>query len=225
MEGCKKVRMTYYNNFHGEVIKGQHVDAVLQSYFPVDYKGVFFDVGAFEPITISNSYHFEQNGWDVYCFEANTNLIPALKEHRKNVYNYAIYDTDKDSITFNAVTTPQCVGSKVAALSSIELDPRYMAKYGSAITNITHITVPQRRLDTIIKDENILVEKIDILQIDVEGGELKVLKGFDLARHQPKIILVEDIFNDTDLDQYIRSFGYVLDQSLDYNKFYLYSPQ
>ena len=93
-----------YTEFHGEYINNIHVDNILRNYFPdFNYRGIFLDVGAFEPIRISNSYHFEKNGWDVYCFEANTNKIPLLNQHRKNVFNYAIYDTDKDETIFNIV--------------------------------------------------------------------------------------------------------------------------
>ena len=52
-----------YSQFHGEVQNGKHVDETLREYFPdYNYKGVFFDVGAYEAINISNSYHFEKNG-------------------------------------------------------------------------------------------------------------------------------------------------------------------
>ena len=61
---------------------------MLRSYFPNKLNGDFFDVGAFEPVTISNSYHFEKNDWECYCFEANTQQIPLLKSVRKNVSNH-----------------------------------------------------------------------------------------------------------------------------------------
>ena len=89
----------YYEEFHGEVLEGIPVDKILRDYFAdYHYKGVFLDVGAFEPIRISNSYHFEKNGWDVFCFEANTDGIPHLQEYRENVFNYAIYDEDKEFV-------------------------------------------------------------------------------------------------------------------------------
>ena len=53
--------MEHYTQFHGEILENKHVDAILRNYFPdYTYKGVFVDVGAFEPIRISNSYHFEK---------------------------------------------------------------------------------------------------------------------------------------------------------------------
>ena len=70
-----------YENFHGEFSNGKYVDQTLREYFPdYNYLGTFIDVGAYEPINISNSYHFEKNGWNVYCLEANTILIDGLKK-------------------------------------------------------------------------------------------------------------------------------------------------
>ena len=45
--------MSIYSSFHGEIQNDKEVDKVLREYFPdYNYKGVFLDIGAFEPITI-----------------------------------------------------------------------------------------------------------------------------------------------------------------------------
>jgi FkbM family methyltransferase len=211
-----------YSHFHGEFQNGATCDQTLRSYFPdYDYKGVFVDVGAFDPITISNSYHFERNGWTTYCFEANPDLIPRLKEHRANVYNYAVSDHDKEKVTFNVVTS----SNWTAGFSAIKIDPRYIRKWGYSIQEMKTIEVEQRSLDSIIVKEQIPLEHIDILGIDVEGGELAVLKGLDIDKYQPKVILVEDVFNDKDLTDYLISKGYKLDKHISYNKYYLRSDE
>jgi Methyltransferase FkbM domain len=35
------------------------------------------------------------------------------------------------------------------------------------------------------------IERVDFFSLDVEGFELEVLKGLDLRRHRPKLILIE----------------------------------
>lgn len=207
--------------FHGENEAGEAPDATLRHYFPdFEYKGIFLDVGAFEPIKISDSYHFERNGWTVHCFEANSKLIPLLKEKRQNVHHYAISNEDKDNIEFNVVYTPTHERNWTAGLSAIKLDPRYMQTFGHAIKEIEKIIVNQRTLNTLLTSE-IAIDKIDILTIDVEGSELNVLKGIDLDKYAPKIIMVEDLFEDQELHQYLIDHGYKLDKRIVYNKFYL----
>ena len=213
--------MSIYKTFHGEFLENTYVDQILRDYFKdYEYKGVFFDVGAYEPINISNSYHFEKNEWDVYCFEANTNLIPGLKEYRKNVFNYAISNKNLDSVEFNVVHGSWGGGSYTAGISAINLDPLYMERFSSGIRSIEKIIVPQRTLNTLI-EEQIQIDHIDILQIDVEGGELDVLKGLDLQKYKPKVILIEDIFENKILNEYIKNFDYKLHKQILYNKFYI----
>lgn len=145
----------------------------------------------------------------------------GFKSERKNVYNYAISDTDADSVEFHSVQAGYGGGSGLAGLSAINLDPQYMANFGYSIRQITKITVPQKTLNTIISTEISHLSHIDILSIDVEGGELKVLKGLDLQKYNPRIILVENVFNSTELVDYILSQGYRLDKHIDYNQYFV----
>ena len=210
-----------YESFHGELLDKQYVDEVIRSYFPdYNYKGVFIDIGAFEPIKISNSYHFEKNGWDVRCFEANTNLIPELEKHRKNVYNIALYDEYKPSISFNVVES----NGWTAGFSAIELDDKLFKgfKFRKRNANITTVTVEQRTLNSYLENELLeIANKIDVVQLDIEGGELKCLHGFDLIKYKPKLLVIENVLNNMELTDYIISKGYKLDNKIKYNEFYL----
>lgn len=208
--------------FYGEVQNEKHVDETIRQYFPdYTYKGVFFDIGAYEPINISNSYHFEKSGWDVYCFEANTLLIKDLKEKRKNVFNYAIYDTDKDVISFNVVRAGYGGGSGMAGLSAVDLSPQYIDKFGIGKEPIIKIDVPQKTLNTILETELSHIRKIDVISVDVEGGELNVLKGLDLEKYTPSLIVAENVFNNMDIFNYLKEHGYSLHQHIDYNQYYV----
>jgi len=57
------------------------------------------------------------------------------------------------------------------------------------------IEVPARTLASVL-DDLALSHAIDFLSLDVEGLELDVLKGLDLARYRPRFILVEARFYD-----------------------------
>ena len=209
-----------YNLFHGEIYHNKAVDSVLRDYFPdYNYKGVFFDIGAFEPIRISNSYHFERNGWECYCFEANTQGIPLLKEHRKNVFNYAISNEDKNEVTFNIVLT----NGWTAGFSAIHINEEYkqIFNFNGANPKITEIKVPQKTLNTVIQTEIQNLTKIDIISLDIEGGELNCLYGLDLKKYNPSVLVVENVTNDLTIKNYLESFGYKLDKQIHYNQFYI----
>ena len=210
--------MEKYEHFHGEILENQQVDSILRNYFPdYNYKGVFLDVGAFEPIRISNSYHFEKNNWDVYCFEANSSSIPLLQKYRKNVFNYAIYDKDEDNIEFNVVES----NGWTAGFSAVELSDEISNIFKCDNKHITKIKVNQRTLNTILKTELNNVKNIDILKIDIEGGELKCLRGLDFNAYRPKLIILENITNDINITKYLNANGYILDKQISYNQFYV----
>jgi FkbM family methyltransferase len=209
--------MNRYYLFHGEKLENQYVDKILRGYFPdYNYKGIFIDIGAFEPIRISNSYHFEKNGWDCFLFEANTDGIPLLNKHRKNVFNYAIYDEDKDEVEFNVVKS----NGWTAGFSALELSEEISKIFVCNDKEIKKINIKQRTLNTILTTELSFINNIDILKIDIEGGELKCLKGLDLIKFKPKIILLENISNDINIPIYLENYGYILDKHISYNQFY-----
>ena len=48
-------------------------------------------------------------------------------------------------------------------------------------------------LNNVIKDSPFANKKINLLTIDVEGFEMNVLKGFDLEKYSPEVVVVEYI--------------------------------
>jgi len=50
------------------------------------------------------------------------------------------------------------------------------------------VAVPLTTMDEVLKDHT---GRIDVAVIDVEGGELDVLDGFDLAKHRPCVMVIE----------------------------------
>ena len=94
-----------------------------------------------------------------------------------------------------ACSSPQNAGRRMplhvaGALSSLDRDR--MAP-GSQPERV--IEVPVRTLDDILLEARAPVQ-FELLSVDVEGHELEVLSGFDLARWRPRLILLEDHVGD-----------------------------
>lgn len=211
-----------YTHFHGEMHNGKYVDEELREYFPnYDYKGVFFDVGAFEPVTISNSHHFHLNGWQVYAFEAIPENAAKLRQHRDHVFNYAISDQDAEEVSFSEVHVSGPQGW-TASYSAIEISAEYKSIFGWNPANfVKEIKVPQRCLDTIIREHIPQLERIDIMSLDIEGGEFACLRGLDIGKHKPYVIVLENASHSDRYAQYLSTFGYRLDKKNDYNYFFV----
>jgi FkbM family methyltransferase len=210
--------------FFGELQDGKYVDQVLREYFPdYSYKGVFFDVGAFEPIRISNSHHFQLTGWEVYCFEANPDKMPFLRNYRNHVFNYAITDTDStEPLPFETIKHRS---GWTASYSAIKVSERNKEIFGwNGEVHTTEIQfVKQRTLDTIIREEIPQLRNIDIMSVDIGGWELSGIRGLDLERFPPKVIVVEngDPENKSIYD-HLEKFGYRMDKRTAYNDYYLH---
>ena len=109
----------------------------------------------------------------------------------------------------------------MAGISSIELDQDYMNKFGSGIQQIIKVKVPQKTLNTVISTEITHIKNIDIISIDIEGGEFKVLKGLNLEKYKPKLMVIENVFNKNDIKEYLYNSNYILDKHIEYNQYYL----
>ena len=212
------------NMFFGEVQEGKHVDQLLREYFPdSSYKGIFFDVGAFEPIRISNSHHFHLNGWDVYSFEANPSKIPLLEQHRRHVFNYAITEHDSEEpLPFENVIIDN---DWTASFSAIKVSDKYKKIFGwgeEINRRVETLFVKQKTLNTIIREEIPDLPHIDIMSLDIEGYEFQCLKGLDLEKYPPKVIVLENADHNHEIKEYLEQHGYRLDKKVHYNEYYVH---
>jgi hypothetical protein len=77
------------------------------------------------------------------------------------------------------------------------------------------------RITSDILDENNCPQDIDVMSIDVEGFEIKVLAGLDLDKYRPKILIIEiDHVGLAEVDNFIKN-RYELIQSDHINGFWV----
>ena len=55
----------------------------------------------------------------------------------------------------------------------------------------------------------------------VEGGELNVMKGLNLEKYKPTLLVIENVFDNLDYLNYLKEHGYRLDKQIDYNQYYI----
>jgi len=204
-----KKNINYYGQ-HGE-------DKVIEKYFPGGFVGGCIDIGATDGVSISNTLHFEQNGWYCLCVEPNPKFYNNLKNNRKNALNLAVSDHNEDFATFNIVVLNNQIED---AISSLKIDDRLIKDHSQYDIKIIPITCDIRTLDYCI-DNHYKYDTIDFVSVDTEGTELDVLKGFDINKWSPKLFIIENNYEDKNIEEYMNSFGYVKDQRLAVNDFYI----
>ena len=84
----------------------------------------------------------------------------------------------------------------------------------------TVIDVPVRTVDSVLEEAG-SPPGFDFLSIDVEGHEIEVLRGFDIARWHPRLILLEDHVADLSKHRYLKSAGYRIIRRYENNGWYV----
>ena len=201
-------------------------DSVLTSL--IDTKEpIIFDVGA----NIGQTLKKFKNIWpdsNVYCFEPIKEFYDTLIDNSLNYdevscYNFAFGDTDKEDVKFYYHEI-QPMLSGVYKLNpnskdSIGINEPDLAglKEGDFMHNANQeITVKQHKLDTFVGYWDI--PKIDILKLDTQCSEAKILKGAEETLEKTSVILTELNFYDLytknlsfyDIEQYLKPAGFKL---------------
>ena len=159
--------------------------------------GFFVEVGANQPQQGSQSWQFEQAGWRGVLVEPQPDLAERLRQSRRA------------HVVAAACSSPANAGS---AMTLHVLGPHSSLNRELAVTGVvadSTIEVPVRTLDEILEQVGAPVP-IDFVSIDVEGHEVEVLSGFDLARWRPRLLLVEDHVTNLATHRFLTRAGYRL---------------
>jgi len=159
---------------------------IKKNFFDGKKNGFFIEIGAYDGISGSNCYHFERFlNWDGIAIEPSNIQFEKLKKNRKcKVLNNAISDEVKE-VEFIEVT------EGLTQMSGIN-DSSFERNF-KIISNNQASKTDSVKLKTITFDEIVPKNKdIDYLSIDIEGGEMNLLKSIDFKTNSIKVISVEN---------------------------------
>ncbi len=186
----------------------QEEERAVRNFFLGASTGFFVEVGANHPTLRSQTWHLERAGWTGILIEPQPDLAALLAEKRSaTVFAVACSSPDKAG---------RALPLHVAGpLSTLELDSIAPGARPSGT-----ILVPARTLDDVLREAG-APAPLDLLSIDVEGHELEVLRGFDLHRWKPRLILLEDHVGSLDKHFFLIRNGYRLVRRLGNNGWYV----
>jgi FkbM family methyltransferase len=169
--------------------------------------GVFVDVGAFQPIAMSQTYQLEQEGWSGILVEPIAESAAALRRERR----VPVFEVACGAPEHHGTMMPIKVAGGLSTLRMHELS--------AALQEMPSRDVRVVTLDSILQEAGI--NSIDLLSIDVEGMEVDVLRGFSLERVRPRVVLLEDFCDNLAKHRYMRSKGYRLVRRTGANSWYV----
>ena len=168
------------NNFKKSYSVGG-IDLLLNYLYKDKFSGVYIDVGCNHPINGNNTFLLYLKGWSGINVDLDSHTIEKFNYFRPKDYNVniAISNSEEEvDLFFYNESSP---------INTLSKDV-----YNSRKKKIKEIKkMRSTTLDSITKNSPYSNKKINLLSIDVEGNELNVLKGFDLKKYYPEIIVIE----------------------------------
>ena len=154
-------------------------------------KGTLLDVGANDGVILSNSLLFIEEGWSAYLLEPSKTTFSKLQKFhsgRKNVqcYNCGLSDETGTKLFYESGTLLN--EGDIDLLSTTQQSE--FNKWNGRVTFSESIAFFYTWQDW-LNYGKIGGEKFDIISIDAEGEDWKILSQIDLTKHECKILCVE----------------------------------
>ncbi len=157
-------------------------DILIESVLKEVDKGFYLDIGAHHPFRFSNTYLLYKKGWNGINIDASQISIELLNKYRSRDTNlkYVVSDTQQEVILYS---------NHFGATNTIDKEI-----FKSGENNYNEATkVQTHRVDEILKKHMPISTRIDFLNIDIEGSDLKALSSFPWENQRPKLVCVEDL--------------------------------
>lgn len=148
-------------------------------------QGKYVDVGCYHPYKGSLTFKLYKRGWNGVNIDVSKTSIDLFNMSRKKDINLNLAISNFDGETFYYENSPINQQNSLIQMNKLQ----------------KKIKIKCLTLDTVLNNKNL--DEFDYLNIDVEGSELEVIKGFNLKRFNPKLITIEN--NDLTIDEYLKS--------------------
>jgi FkbM family methyltransferase len=160
---------------------------IIRDYFQDRRGGYFVDVGANHYRNDSNTFYLEKRlGWSGLAIDPQTSFADDYRRYRPHTrfLSFFISDSSNASVKLYVVDQNPLVAS---------MDQKFAERNGTEAKNAVNssrpVSVPAIRLTDLL--EQIGVSRFDLLSVDVELAEPKVLAGFDIDRFRPSLVCIE----------------------------------
>ena len=158
-----------------------------ESIFGRRTEGYFVEIGAYDGENFSNTSCLSDAGWAGLYVEPIKEFADKCRarhslNQRVTVVNCAASDVNGEEEIFIGDTLTTLVGDQVSDYEKID--------WAKGLHRGNSRKIRTETLDKILETHQVPVG-FDVLVVDVEGAEDKVIRGFDIELWHPKVILIE----------------------------------
>jgi FkbM family methyltransferase len=187
----------------------QGEDLILDFIFNV--KGIknpyYMDIGANHPINLSNTYYFYNKGNTGICIDPNVDYTSEYKKMRpKDLFlPIGVTNEENNTIPYYKMSWPEF--NTFDKEQAEKVQEKYKGR-NDIIEVINHKVV---NINEVLKTH--CKQRIDFLNLDIEGLDVALLKSWDFSLQTPRVICVEtkDLKTgqeDEEIDIFLLSKGY-----------------
>ncbi|MCP5074359.1 MAG: FkbM family methyltransferase [Rhodobacteraceae bacterium] len=168
--------------------------------------GIFVDIGGYDGVTGSNTLFFEMiRGWSGILVEPSpTQLAAAQKCRRCPCLGYAAAG-EPGSANFMEITEGYTQMS--GFLDSYDRDLLARVRGDARHQEVIH-KLDKKPLGDILEEQKLV--RVDFLSLDVEGGELDILRNFAFGDFEIEFWSVENNTQNSEIPELMRANGYEL---------------
>ena len=156
-------------------------DTAVLNYFKDKKNGFYVDVGCYHPTHRNNTYLLHKQDWKGINIDTSEFSIDLFNYMRPNDLNYNCAISNKNEMI------KLFYQKELSQLSTTERNQATTVFQG----NIKEKEIQAFTLDEILNRDKYKNTKIDFLDIDVEGADLKVLEGLSFDKFKPELVCVE----------------------------------
>ena len=173
-------------------------ELIIRDFFQDRRDGFFVDVGCAWPIRANNTYYLEKHlGWTGVGVDALPDYAPMWEDERpiSKFFNFLVTDRSGTKESF--------FRSESLGLSSTSAHRADGKHFGGELA-VEEVKISSITLNDLL--DRVGATKVDLLSMDIEGHELTALRGFDIDRFQPDLVVTEG--RRPGVEAYFKDHGY-----------------
>lgn len=162
-------------------------DLLLSSFYGVapDYKGFYLDIGAHHPLRFSNTQYFYERGWHGINIDATPNSMLEFNKLRERDINLEIGISDKSEELYYYCFSESALNG---------FDEKMMLEYEKVGYELKEkVLIKTKTINEVLEEYLPIGQKIDFINIDIEGVDLNVLKSLNFEKYAPDFFLIEEL--------------------------------
>jgi len=172
-------------------------------------QGIYLDIGAFDPVLLSNTLLLYKKGWRGINIDMNPEKVARFVSLRPEDDNIccAVSDVRREYVIENHGRTTERIR---------------LLREGEKLVNQDSL-IQSKTLESCLVDTVAAERGFDYLNIDCEGHDFAVLRQVDFEKYSPSIITIEALDNDSErtICQFLETRGYRFTEKIKWTLLFL----